>query len=75
MKRLTVHLRDGGQHVLDFETDDAGAAALQEVNDALAARGSWNSPATIAGRLVLLPADIRSAELSNATQHASHGFS
>jgi hypothetical protein len=65
MRRLVVHMREGAQHVLDFERDEDAAAALQELNDALAARGQERDPVTIAGRLVVRPVDVRSAELSD----------
>lgn len=64
--RLMVHMRDGAAHTLDFDTDQEASAALQEVNDAMAARAMQGQPTTIAGRLVVRPADVRSAELTDS---------
>jgi hypothetical protein len=65
MKRLIVHMVKGNPHTLDFEDDESAAAALKELNDALAARAHRDSPSTIAGRLVVRPVDVRSAELTD----------
>ena len=64
LTRLMIHMRDGTPHVLDFEDEQAGKAALDEVQNALSAHGpSLMRPVTIAGRVVVRPADVRSAEL------------
>ncbi len=67
MKRLTIHMHKGTPHVLDFDADDEAAAALSEVNTALSTTNTQAlaRPVTIAGRLVVRPGEIRSAELGD----------
>jgi len=65
MRRLIIHMREGDPLILDFEGDEQAAAALQEMNDAMAAQAMRNRPSTIAGRVVVRPVDVRSAELGD----------
>jgi hypothetical protein len=63
--QLTVTMRQGKDHVLSFETEDEAKAALAEINAALGLHPRLlRKPATIAGQLVVIPVDVRSAEVS-----------
>jgi hypothetical protein len=60
--RVTIHLDKGGPHVLDFESEDEAKAALTEVQQAMRS-GNNSEPQQLAGRLLIRPIDIRSAEI------------
>jgi hypothetical protein len=57
-------MKNGDPHVLDFSDEASAKAALDEVMAALQ-RALSGDPATIAGRLVVKPQDVRSAELTS----------
>jgi hypothetical protein len=61
---LIVTMREGKEHTLSFEDEDEAKAALDEVNKALSAmRTAQLKATTIAGKLVVRAADVRSAEI------------
>ena len=61
---LIVTMREGRDEALPFETEEGAKAALEEVNKALAVHPRQQiKPITIDGRLVVRPADVRSAKV------------
>jgi hypothetical protein len=63
LTRVVVSMRKGDPHIVDFSDEAAARSALQEVHEALEPRAKRDKPVTIAGRLVVVPEDIRSAAL------------
>ena len=70
--RLMVHMTKGDPHVLDFDDEASAKAALDELQEPLGyPPGKAQYPITVADRLVVKPADVRSAEL---VEPPSFGF-
>jgi hypothetical protein len=59
-----VYMRQGEHRALDFESNEAARTALQEVNHALQSAAMRDRPLTIADRLVVIPRDVRWAEVT-----------
>jgi hypothetical protein len=64
LTRLTIYLGDKNVHVLDFDSEDEAKAALTEVQNAMRS-AEPQVPTQIAGRLLIRPLDVQSADVGH----------